>query len=197
MTRITTLALALGAFAAAVPTGFADSPPVDAGRLATVTVTLALPDGDRLTLDLRALAGQAGDRLLVSTARCEDDGGCLTGERSGDLPDGALTIDPSTADATLHTQLGGQPLAITWRAIDEGTVLVGGVEAGGRDGSTEASSYDGAPATVTVDYLGGTCRETGGVGEGVAVDTSAVTGTPATAPLAGLRVRDGAVLACG
>ena len=195
MTRSLTLALALGALAAAVPAGFADDQPVDAGRVATATVNLALPDGDALSLGLRAVAGRAGDQLLVSVARCNDDG-CLTGERAASLPTGSLTIDPATATATLHTGLGGQPLAVTWQPSDRTTAVVGGVEAGGADGSVEASWYEGAPAAVVVDYLDKKCSETGGVGDGVVVDTSAATGTPAAQPLAKLHVPDGAALRC-
>lgn len=195
MTRFLTLALSLGALAAAVPAGFADAPPVDAGRFATASVTLALPDGDQLSLGLRAVTGRAGDRLLVSTARCNDDG-CATGEAAGPLPDGALTIDPSTADATLHADLGGRPLAITWRPTGQSTVVVGGIEAGGSDGSLEASSYDGAPADVTIDFLGSRCRDTGGVGDGIVIDTSGVTGSPAAKPLAKLRLPAGVTLRC-
>jgi hypothetical protein len=195
MTRITTLALTIGALVAAMPTGFADGPPVDTGRFATVTIGLALPDGDRLSLGLRAVAGQQGDRLLVSTARCDGDA-CVTGNLSGPLPDGALTIDSSTSDATLRMDLGGRPLAVTWRPTGDSRVLLGGVDGSGTGASTQASTYEGAPAAVTVDYLGGTCREAGGLGDGVVVDTGGVTGTPATRPLTALRVREGAVLAC-
>ena len=195
MTRSLTLALSLGALAATVPSGFAGTPAADAGRFATATVTVALPGGDQLSLGLRAVAGRAGDRLLVSTARC-DDGGCLTGEAAGPLPDGALTIDPSTADATLHVDLDGRPLAVTWRPTGQSTVIVGGVEAGGSDGSLEASSYDGAPADVSVAFLGSRCRDTGGVGDGVVIDTSDVTGSPAAKPLARLHLPDGVTLRC-
>lgn len=195
MTRLPMYVAALCALAAAVPAGLADSPPVDEGRFATAAITVALPSGDELSLGLRAIAGRAGDQLLLSTARC-DDNGCATGERAGALPRGALTIDPSTADARLQVNLGGQPLRITWRAIHDGSVVVGGVEAGGAGGSVEASSYEGSPAAVTVDYLGGRCRDTGGVGDGVALDSSDATGTPAAAPLAKMQVPAAATLRC-
>jgi hypothetical protein len=196
MTRITTLALTLGALGAAIPSGFAGAPPVDTGQFATAMVTVGLPDGDQLSLGLRAVAGQQGDRLLVSTARCNDEDGCVTGDLSGPLPDGALTTGSSTSATTLRVDLGGQPLAVTWRPTGDSMVLLGGVDGSGTGAGTQASTYEGAPAAVTVDYLGGTCREAGGLGDGVVVDTGGVIGTPATRPLTALRVREGAVLAC-
>lgn len=195
MTRRPIYALALVALGAAVPPVLAASPTVDEGRFAAATITVSLPGGAELSLGLRAVDGKAGDRLFVSTARCDDDG-CVTAERSAVLPDSALTIDPSTADARLRVSLGGQPLTIAWRSVHDGSVLVGGVEAGGAGGTVEASSYEGAPAAATVDYLGSRCREGGGVGDGIVADTSDVTGTPATAPLARLQVPAAATLRC-
>ena len=195
MTRTQTIALALAAVAAAAPAALADSQPIDTGRLASADLNLSLPGGDRLSLGLRAVAGRAGDRLLVSTARCAGDS-CTTGEAAGPLPDGALTIDPSTADATLHMDLDGRPLAVTWHHTDQSTVLVGGIEGGGNDGSLEASTYEGAPAAVVIDYLGERCRSTGGVGDALLVDTGAATGSAAAKTLHELHVPEGATLRC-
>jgi hypothetical protein len=188
-------ALALGSAAVAATPVLASPAPVDAGRAAAATVVVSLPDGDRLSLGLRAVAGQSADRLLVSTTRCDDDA-CLTGEFSGLLPEHALTIDPSTADATLTVEIGGHVLAITWRSGDTSTAVLGGVAAGGKGGSVQASTYDGAPAAVTVDFLGATCHGDGAVGNGAVVDTSDTTGTPATRAVSALKIRAGATLHC-
>ena len=195
MNRAVLSALTLGGAAMAATPVLASPAPVDAGRIAATTVSVALPDGDRLSLALRAVAGQSTDQLLISTTRCDGDA-CLTGEFSGPLSARALTIDPSTADASLNVELGGSVLAVTWRSADTSTTVLGGAEAGGEGGSVQASTYDGTPSAVTVDFLGATCHGNGAVGDGAVVDTSEATGTPATRPVAALKIAAGSTLRC-
>ena len=189
---ITTVGLA-GLAATALPVLAA---PVDEGRTAGIQVTTKLPSGDTLRLDISASQLSSGSQLVIDTVRCDEDGSCVTKTYAGNLPTGALTISASNPQAKLVTALDGSPLTISWKPAAGGGYTVGGgtIEGDGQD--AYGSEYTGTSADTTVDLAGAGCQGTGGVGDGVVIDTGAVTGGEVARPLSALHLPDGAVLHC-
>jgi hypothetical protein len=188
---LTTVGLA-GLAAATVPV-LAAPAPLDAGRMAGTRVTTTLPDGDSLSLEIRAAELSAGPRVLVYSTRCDGDA-CATRQFSASLPASALSIDDSAAKANLSLPLDGRVLVVSWRPTD-----AQGPEAA--YGSTDesdgtGSQYLGDAATTTVQYAGHTCTGRGGVGEGAIFDTSTATGDAGPAPLSRLNLPDGTAFRC-
>lgn len=191
MNRPAVTALALGC-AGLVPT-LASAAPVDSGRMAAVSVSAVLPSGDTLVLDLRAAQMSAGPQLLIEAQRCDDQGCVTEADYLSSLPAAALSIDPSSALARLHTTLDGRDLAIAWRPTNGTAVSAGYID--GTGSAATGSSYLGDEAAATVQYAGDSVVCTGAVGQGVIEDV-AVGGDEATAPVSALRVPAATTLRC-
>lgn len=191
---ITSVGLA-GLAATAVPV-LAAPAPVDEGRTAGIHLTTKMPDGDTLSLDLSASALSSGSRLIIDTERCDSDGACVTRTYAGDLPAGAFTIASSDAQAKLVTTLAGRDLSISWKPTAQpGAVMsTGTLEGDGTDNFF--NEYSGSSADASVGYAGGSCQGVGGVGDGVVVDTAAVSGTEVARPLSALSLPDGTAFRC-
>ncbi|HET6818353.1 MAG TPA: hypothetical protein VFH66_14090 [Mycobacteriales bacterium] len=191
---ITTLGLA-GVAAAAAPV-LAAPAPVDEGRTAGMRVVTTLPGGDTLQLDFSGSQLSSGPRLVVDVVRCDPDNNCTTQPYAGDLPAGALSISASDPQATLTTTLDGRPLSISWKPAANGGYTVGGGTLEGDGPDTFASEYTGTSADTSVSYDGTGCHGTGGVGDGVVLDTAPVSGTEVALPLSALRLPDGTAFRC-
>jgi hypothetical protein len=185
------------AVTSAVLPGYAAAPPVDAGRVAATTLTIALGHGRSLSLDLRAAALTAGNTLRIVSERCTPDGGCSATMYQGQLDPAALHIDPSGAVADLQVTLAGHRLRLRWQPDSSTAVVVGGGEAEGDFGGGSGSEYAGNPATVTVELDGRqVCTGGGAVGTGMFADTSSTTGRPEAAALTRLRLPAKATVRC-
>ena len=191
---ITTVGLA-GLAATAVPV-LASPGPVDEGRTAGMLVTTNLPSGDTLSLEFKAAQLSSGAELVIDTKRCDEDNACITKVYAGDLPADALAISASDPQATLHTVLDGRALAISWKPAADGGYSVGGGTLEGDGPDTFASEYFGTSADTTVTYDGLGCQGTGGVGNGVFLDTASVSGTEVARPLSALHLPDGIAFRC-
>jgi hypothetical protein len=191
---ITTVGLA-GLAATVVPV-LAAPAPADEGRTAGVQVTTKLPNGDTLQLEFKALQLSSGPRLVIDSERCDEDGSCITKVYAGDLPAGALTISASDPQAKLATSLDGRDLTISWTpTAAPGAVVSSGTLDG--DGSDNfVSEYSGQSADATVSFSGAGCQGSGGVGDGVVVDTASVTGTEVAHPLSALHLPEGTAFRC-
>jgi hypothetical protein len=190
---ITTVGLA-GLAATAWPVLAA--PTADEGRTAGIQVTTKLPGGETLQLDISASQLSSGPMLVIDSERCDEDGSCVTKTYAGDLPDGALTIASSDAQAKLATTLDGRALAISWtpQAQPGATAGTGTLEGDGPDDFF--NGYSGSSADVTVTYDGAGCKGVGGVGDGVVVDTASVSGNEVARPLSALHLPDGTGFSC-
>jgi hypothetical protein len=192
---ITTVGLA--ALAAAAAPVLAAPAPVDEGRTAGIQVTTKLPGGDTLQLDISASELSSGSELVIDTERCDSDGaGCITKTYAGALPAGALTISASDPQARLNTILDGRPLLITWKPQADGGYSAGAGTLEGDGPDTFANEYAGTSADVAVSYDDAGCQGVGGVGDGVVVDTSSVSGTEVARPLGSLNLPAGTTLRC-
>ena len=193
MTRTQTLALTLAALAATVPAAFADGQPVDQGRAATTTVTMKLGGGERLELDILAAELSTGPQLSLQATRCDEDEACAYDDFSSALPDKALTVDPDAAAAQLDTSLAGRQLVISWKP--DGGAEVGSGYIQGDGAGFNGSNFVGNAAVVTVQYAGGTCTGSGGVGDGTVFDVDP-TESRTTTPVDHLHIPDGVTLRC-
>jgi hypothetical protein len=191
---ITTVGLA-GLAATAVPV-LASPAPVDQGRAAEMLVTTKLPGGDTLQLEFKAAQLSSGSELVIDTERCDADGSCVTDIYAGDLPADALTISASDPHATLLTTLDGRALAISWKPAADGGYSVGDGTLEGDGPDTFASEFAGTSADSTVTYDGLGCQGTGGVGDGVVLDTASVSGNEVARPLSTLHLPDGTAFRC-
>src|SRR5947209_973086 len=169
-----TLGLA-GVAATAVPV-LAAPAPADAGRTAGITVTTKLPGGDTLMLEISGSQLSGGPRLVIHAVRCDEDRNCVTTPYAGDLPAGALSISDSDPSASLRTTIDGRALSISWKPSADGGYTVGSGTLEGDGPDTFASEYAGTSADATVSLGDGGCQGTGGVGDGVVVDTAGVSG---------------------
>jgi len=191
MNRVVLAIAGLGCAATIAP-AFAGSA-VEQGRTAGTDLTVQLPDGASISLELRAMETSNGPLLLVDANRCDEDS-CGSDDYSSALPASALRIDPNAASADLHTTLNGAPLVITWRP-GNGAVIGGGeVQGGGNDAT--ASQYAGSAADVSVQWSDTTCRGSGGVGDGLFADTGTVTGNPTSDPVSDFHLPPGATVHC-
>jgi len=193
MNRPLTLAVTLGALAAAVPSGFADGQPVDQGRAASTSISFGLGNGESLQLDLLAGELSAGPQLSLQAARCDKDNACSYGDFASALPAGALSIDPQNSVAELSTTLDGRRLLVSWKPGSGAEIGSGHVEGDG-DGFS-GSNFVGEAAVVTVQYAGDTCQGSGGVGDGTVVDVDPTDSRTAT-PVDQLRVPADVTLRC-
>lgn len=168
--------------------------PVDSGRMAAASVSVPLPGGDTLNLDIRAAQMSAGDQLSIHAQRCSDDEGCFSDANYvSPLTDAEVSIDPTTAIARLHATLDGRDLDVAWRPANGAVLSAGYIDGGGS--SAVASSYGGDAAEATVQYAGSTCATSGAVGQ--EFDTTvALAGDSATAPIETLQLPPGATLHC-
>jgi hypothetical protein len=190
MRRSVLATVTAGCLAAAVTPVLAGGNPADTGRFAATGVAVALPDGDTLSIDLRAADLSGGARLIVDAQRCDADGGCSTHLYTADLAGSALSVDPNTATASLSTVIAGLPLTVSWRPDDSKTAEVGGFDASGGGPDTTADEWAGTPALVRVALGDAECSGSGGVGNGVVVDTGG------GLPLARLRLPADPALTC-
>ena len=191
---MTTVGLA-GLTATAVPV-LASPAPIDEGRAAGIRVLAKLPSGDTLQLDISGSQLSSGPRLVVDAVRCDEDNNCTTQTYAGDLPAGALSISESDPQAMLSTTLDGRGLTISWKPSSDGGYTVGGGTLEGDGPDTFASEYTGTSADTTVSYGGLGCQGTGGVGDGVVVDTASVSGGETARPLSALHLPQGIVFRC-
>lgn len=198
--RRSLLALTAAAATAATMSAVHAAPsPVDSGRLAQAQLSVPLTHGAVLSLDLRAATLSSGNVLRIVAERCDAAGSCdeLTAYQSP-IPGSALSIDPNTTVATLTTSVAGRRVQLRWRPS---TATAPG-EIGGGDGevdnsnNTSADAYQGENAVVSADIDGISCSTAGGVGDGLFVDSSAVTGSSGAQALSALKLPDTATIRC-
>jgi hypothetical protein len=192
MKRAVVAALALGC--AGIAPALASAAPVDSGRMASVSVSVPLPSGDTLELDIQGAQMSAGPLLAIHAQHCDDDQGCMADDDYlSPLSAGALSIDPSDAVARLHTTLDGRVLDVVWRPADG--VVVGAGYVDGTGSAVTASHFFGDAASVTVQYAGNTCAGAGAVGQGLAANAG-LADDSATSPISKLHLPAAAVLRC-
>jgi hypothetical protein len=143
--------------------------PADVGDAAETSVTTTLPNGDTLTLDLRAEQLSDGPRLVVDATRCADEQ-CTTRAYTGPLANNAFTVDRSAGSARLATVLDGRALAISWTPQPMGGYTVGSGMVAGDAHGIYAGNFAGTSADAAVGYDGNTCDGVGGVGTAVYAD---------------------------
>jgi hypothetical protein len=183
MRRLLALALPLVALCGLVPAAAA---PVATERMAAVRITLPAADGDRVELQLWAVAGARGDRLEVASTHC---GTRCTAPvyYAGRLARGGLRVDPAAAEARLTAIVGGIALDVTWAPAAGTGVVAGGLRGAGNDNGSVFAVYRGDPAVATVRTDVGGCRGSAYVGDELSVWTSDA-GDPSSEPLSRLRL---------
>lgn len=191
---VATLGLA-GVASATVPV-LAAPTPVDEGRTAGIRVLGTLPGGDTLQLDISGSQLSTGPRLIIDAVRCDRNNDCTSQPYAGDLAPGALEISASDTHAALATVLDGRRLSIGWQPAPDGGAAVGGGSLEGDGADDFATEYSGTTATTTVRYDGAGCQGAGEVGDGVVLDTAAVSGSEVALPLSTLQLPDGIVFRC-
>jgi len=188
--------LAIGGAAITATPVLASPAPLDAGRSAAVRITAQLPDERTLELDIRGDAFSGGSRLTIDALRCEDDA-CSSRTYISNLPEGALTVDPSEPTAELRTTLAGRPLVIRWTAANDNTLAtVGGAYVSGEGGQTAAGDYTGNSAIASVGFGDQRCERVGAVGTGVGATVDDPTESDGLPAVSALRIADGATLRC-
>ena len=120
----------------------------------------------------------------------------MTTPYAGDLPAGALSISSSDPTASLRTTLDGRALVISWKPSAGGGYTVGSGTLEGDGPDTFASEYTGTSADTTVSLGDSGCQGTGGVGDGVVIDTAGASGGSTARPLSALHLPDGLTVHC-
>ena len=171
MRRGLVAALAVGCAATVAVPVLADTP-VDTGNTAATSVTVPLPSGDTLTLDILGEDLSSGPRLVITANRCNDDG-CSSSDQYVSLLDAKdLVIDENALTAHLDTTLSGRALSIAWKPMTNGGYEIGGGTIAGGPHDLFASSYAGSTTDVTVQWGDATCDGTGGIGTGLLADAA-------------------------
>ena len=194
MRRLVLLSLPLAA-AAVVP---ASAAPVDVSRLAVAGFTVPTYGGAELQVTVRAIDGADRDVVRVAVSRCDDGDCAFPRYYEGTLPDGALRLGADAASGRLEAVVGGLALTVVWTPLPDGssTVVVGGIEGGGRDTDNSLSTYRAEPAAAAVSLPSGDCAGRGAVGDEVRASTGEG-GDGSAAPLAKLRLRALGAPTCG
>lgn len=182
MRRVVLSVVVAAATAVAVTAGAA---PSGTGRFASADLVFSA-HGVTKTYEFRAGEVSGRSFLIVQTTRCYDAGPCDEVGYSGPLPVGALTIDPSSAEADLQLTIAGRALHMHWTPGDGTTV--GGGDFYGQGTDSTATQYAGSSAAVATTLDAFACRGSGGVGTGVVVSTGDVSGGDGTLPLSRLRL---------
>lgn len=178
---LTTLAALplLAPAAAASPTAEA----LDAGE-----VNLAIPTADG-GYDVELLAGSSGGQVLLDVLAARH--GQPLQRYGGQLAPSAFSAD--VMQATLRTELGGQPLTVRWRThngFGSGVAIALG-RADGEGSDTQGWHAVGQLVDVTVQLGASTCTGTGLLGKAVAYrtadDARHLSALPAVDPSGGCR----------
>lgn len=167
-------ALAAGALLAPAA---AASPTADALDAGEVSIFVPTADGG---YDLQLLAGSSGGQALLDVLAARH--GQPLQRYGGQLPPSAFADDGT--EATLRTELAGQPLTVRWRTHNGyGSGVVVAVGRADGDGSdTQGWHAVGQLVDVTVQLGDATCTTNGLLGKAVAYRTADYARSPAALP---------------